>query len=157
MVRRTDQEYMEEALVEARRAELIGEVPVGAIVVSASGEILARGHNRRQIDSDPTAHAELLAIREAARQQGDWRLEGCTVYVTLEPCPMCAGTMVMSRIARCVYGCTDPKGGYLGTLADLSCVSGLNHQFEVSPGILADESAEMLRTFFRNLRSRKRK
>jgi tRNA(adenine34) deaminase len=157
MVRRSDQEYMEEALVEARRAVDIGEVPVGAVVVSPEGEILARGHNRRQIDSDPTGHAELLAIREAARLQGDWRLEGCTVYVTLEPCPMCAGTMIMSRIARCVYGCTDPKGGFLGTLGDLSHVPGINHHFEVTSGILAEESAELLRSFFRELRAKRRR
>ena len=148
---------MEEALVEARRAVDIGEVPVGAVVVSPEGEILARGHNRRQIDSDPTGHAELLAIREAARLQGDWRLEGCTVYVTLEPCPMCAGTMIMSRIARCVYGCTDPKGGFLGTLGDLSHVPGINHHFEVTSGILAEESAELLRSFFRELRAKRRR
>jgi tRNA(adenine34) deaminase len=157
MVRRSDQEYMEEALAEARRAVEIGEVPVGAVVVSPEGKILARGHNRRQIDSDPTGHAELIAIREAARLQGDWRLEGCTVYVTLEPCPMCAGTMIMSRIARCVYGCTDPKGGFLGTLGDLSHVPGINHHFEVTSGILAEESAELLRSFFRDLRAKRRR
>ena len=156
MVRRTDQEYMEEALAEARRAIEIGEVPVGAVVVSEEGEILARAHNRRQIDSDPTGHAELLAIRAAAAAIGDWRLEGCTVYVTLEPCPMCAGTMIMSRIARCVYGCTDPKGGFLGTLADISHVPGLNHHFEVEAGMLAEESSEMLREFFRALRAKRR-
>ena len=150
MVRRSDQEYMEEALAEARRAAELGEVPVGAIVVDADGKILARGHNRRQIDSDPTAHAELLAIREAAALNGDWRLEGCSVFVTLEPCPMCAGTMVMSRIARCVYGCTDPKGGFLGTLADISQFPGLNHRFEVVAGVKAEESSEMLRKFFPN-------
>ena len=147
---------MEEALAEARRAAGMGEVPVGAVVVSAEGEILARGHNRRQIDSDPTGHAELLAIREAAARIGDWRLEGCTVYATLEPCPMCAGTMIMSRIARCVYGCTDPKGGFLGTLADISHVPGLNHHFEVVSGVMAEESSEMLRSFFRELRIRRR-
>jgi len=148
---------MEEALVEARRAVEIGEVPVGAIVVSADGEILARCHNRRQVDSDPTGHAELLAIREAAKRLGDWRLEGCTVYVTLEPCPMCAGTMVMSRIKRCVYGCSDPKAGFLGSLTDLSHGQGLNHQFEVTSEVLAEESAELLRSFFRELRAKRRK
>jgi tRNA(adenine34) deaminase len=146
---------MEEALAEARRAVDLGEVPVGAVVVAANGEILARAHNRRRIDSDPTAHAELMAIRAAAVRIGDWRLEGCTVFVTLEPCPMCAGTMVMSRIERCVYGCTDPKGGFLGTLADLSQFPGLNHRFEVVSGLKAEESSEMLRKFFRDLRSRR--
>ena len=157
MVRRSDQEYMEEALAEARRAVGIGEVPVGAVVVSAEGEILARSHNRRQIDMDPTAHAELIAMREAAKALGDWRLEGCTVYVTLEPCPMCAGTMVLSRIARCVYGCMDPKAGFLGSLSDLSHGYGLNHEFEVTSGVMADECSEILRSFFRDLRAKRRK
>jgi len=148
---------MEEALVEARRAADLGEVPVGAVVVAENGEILARAHNRRQIDSDPTAHAELIAIRKAAARIGDWRLEGCTVFVTLEPCPMCAGTMVMSRIERCVFGCTDPKGGFMGTLADLSQFPGLNHRFEAVGGLNAEESSEMLRLFFRNLRARRQK
>lgn len=135
----------------ARRAASLGEVPVGAVVVH-DGELIARAHNRRLLDSDPSAHAELVAMRRAARLLGDFRLEGCTVYVTLEPCPMCAGAMVLSRIRRCVYGCGDPKGGFLGSLADLSRFPGLNHSFEVLGGVAGEECSEELRSFFRELR-----
>ena len=107
----------------------MGEVPIGAVVVR-DGAVLARAHNRREIDRDPTAHAELLALRQAAGTLGDWRLDGAIVYVTLEPCAMCAGAMVLARIAACVYACPDPKGGFLGTLGDLSQVAGLNHRFD---------------------------
>ncbi len=113
-----DQQYMEAALQLARQAPELGEVPVGAVVVH-EGNIIASAHNRRELDQDPCAHAELLAMRLAAQAIGSWRLEGCTVYVTLEPCAMCAGAMVLARIERCVYGCSDPKGGFLGTLGDL--------------------------------------
>lgn len=152
----TDDAFMAEALAIARSAALLGEVPVGAVVVR-DGVIIATGHNRRELDADPTAHAELLAMRAAARALGDWRLEGCTVYVTLEPCPMCAGAMVLSRIERCVYGCADPKGGYLGTVGDLSQVAELNHRFEVVPGVRGDESAALLKGFFRELRERRKR
>lgn len=135
----------------ARRAAAIGEVPVGAVVVK-DGECIARAHNRRLLDADPSAHAELVAMRRAARLLGDFRLEGCTVYVTLEPCPMCAGAMVLARITRCVFGCRDPKGGFLGSLADLSGFSGLNHSFEVLEGVAGEECSEELRRFFRELR-----
>ena len=138
MVLRRDREWMEQAFAEADAAAEIGEVPVGAVVVK-DDVVIGRGHNRRHIDADPTAHAELIAIRHAAKALGDWRLEGCTVYVTLEPCPMCAGAMVLARVSRCVFGCTDPKAGYLGTLDDLSSVQKLNHQFEVVAGV-GDES-----------------
>ncbi len=133
----------------------MGEVPVGAAVV-LDGEVLAVGHNLREARGDPTAHAELLALRRAARAMGSWRLDGATVYVTLEPCAMCAGAMVLARIARCVYGAPDPKGGFLGTLGDLSNHPGLNHRFEVLGGVEADRSAELLRGFFRALRSGRR-
>lgn len=151
--------FMELALELADRAASLGEVPVGAVVVrevEGVHEVIATAHNRRELDDDPTAHAELLAIREAARVLGDWRLTGCTVYVTLEPCPMCAGAMVLSRIDRCVYGCSDPKGGYLGTLADLSKVPQLNHAFDVVPGVLGPTCSEQLRGFFRALRARRK-
>lgn len=147
------EQYMREALSLADAAAAIGEVPVGAVVVK-DGQVIASAHNLRERDQDPAAHAELLAIRAAARALGTWRLDGCTVVVTLEPCPMCAGLMVLSRVERCVYGCTDPKGGFLGTLADLSQHPRLNHRFEVVPGVLADECAGRLRTFFRALRER---
>lgn len=113
------------------------------------GEVVARAHNSRETDRDPSAHAEFAAMTAAARALGRWRLTGCTVYVTLEPCLMCAGLMVNARIDRCVYGAADPKGGALGTLYDVSHDERLNHEFEVLPGVLADECAEMLRSFFR--------
>lgn len=147
--------YMRMALEEARSAAAIGEVPIGAVVV-CDGEIVARGSNRREIDADPTAHAELIAVREAARALGRWRLEGCTVYVTLEPCPMCAGALHAARVDRCVYGAVDPKAGALGTLYDIASDERLNHRYEVVPGVLAEESAALLREFFATLRGRTR-
>lgn len=146
--------YMREALAEAAKAAAQGEVPVGSVVVH-EGRIIARGHNLRESTQDPTAHAELLAMRRAAEALGSWRLEGCTVYVTLEPCPMCAGAMVLSRVERCVYGCSDPKGGFLGTLDDLSSKPALNHRFEVVSGIEEQACSAVLTAFFRELRSRR--
>ena len=143
--------YMGLALEEARTAADEGEVPIGAVVV-CDGEVVARAHNRRENDADPSAHAEFRAMVEAARALGRWRLTGCTVYVTLEPCLMCAGLMVNARIDRCVFGATDPKGGALGTLYDVSSDPKLNHSFDVSMGVRADEAAELLRTFFRERR-----
>ena len=148
-----DLQFMDQALAMAQQAAALGEVPVAALVV-CDGRILAAAHNRRELDRDPTAHAEMLAIREAARVLGDWRLDGCTVYVTLEPCAMCAGAMVLARVARCVYGCTDPKGGFLGTLGDLSKVAGLNHRYSVVSGVRQEASAALLKAFFRRLRGR---
>ena len=143
-----DEEMMRLALEEARLAAEEGEVPIGAVVV-CDGEVVARAHNRREGDADPSAHAEFRAMVDAARALGRWRLTGCTVYVTLEPCLMCAGLMVNARIDRCVFGASDPKGGALGTLYDVSHDTRLNHEFEVEGGVLADEAAEQLRTFFR--------
>lgn len=148
--------FMQEALAQARLAAEMGEVPVGAVVVRGD-QVIAAGHNRREIDQDPTAHAELLAVREAAAALGSWRLDNCTVYVTLEPCSMCAGAMVLARVERCVYGTTDPKGGFVGTLGDLSDHPGLNHRFAVVSGVLAGESSKLLKDFFKQLRSRRRK
>jgi len=149
----TDETYMALALDEARLAGDLGEVPIGAVVV-CQGEVVARAHNRREIDHDPAGHAELLAIRAAAAGLGRWRLSDCTVYVTLEPCPMCAGLMHQARIARCVYGAPDPKAGALGTLYDLHDDHRLNHRFDVTSGILAEESSVMLKVFFGKLRAR---
>jgi tRNA(adenine34) deaminase len=146
-----DETYMAMALAQAQQAEAIGEVPIGAVVV-CEGAVVATGHNRREIDHDPAGHAELLAIREASKKLERWRLSDCTVYVTLEPCPMCAGLMHQARIARCVYAAPDPKAGALGTLYDLSNDERLNHRFEVTSGVLADESATLLRGFFQRLR-----
>jgi len=146
-----DERFMQLALEEARQAAEEGEVPIGAVVV-CGGEVVARAHNRRETDADPSAHAEFSAMLEASRALGRWRLTGCTVYVTLEPCLMCAGLMVNARIDRCVFGASDPKGGALGTLYDVSADPRLNHAFAVMPGVLADESAELLRSFFRSRR-----
>jgi tRNA(adenine34) deaminase len=146
-----DQYWMKQALAEARRAADLGEVPIGAVVVR-DGEVVGRGHNRREVDGDPLAHAELLALREAARRVGGWRLSGCTMVVTLEPCPMCAGALVASRIDRLVYGAADPKAGYCGSLGNLVQDARLNHRLEVSSGVLAEESAVLLRGFFSSLR-----
>lgn len=146
-----DETYMALALEEARRAAEIGEVPIGAVVV-CDGAVITRACNRREIDHDPAGHAELIAIRAAASALERWRLSDCTVYVTLEPCPMCAGLMHQARIARCVYGAPDPKAGALGTLYDLSSDERLNHRFAVTSGVLGDESALLLREFFKGLR-----
>ena len=146
-----DETFMTLALAEAARAGEIGEVPIGAVVV-CDGAVISAGFNRREIDHDPAGHAEFLAIREASQRLERWRLSDCTVYVTLEPCPMCAGLMHQARIARCVYAAPDPKAGALGTLYDLSSDERLNHRFDVTSGVLADESARLLRGFFRTLR-----
>ncbi len=146
-----DEIYMRLALDQADLAAQEGEVPIGAVVV-CDGQVIAAAHNRRETDRDPSAHAEFSAMLEAARKLDRWRLSGCTVYVTLEPCLMCAGLMVNARVDRCVYGASDPKGGALGTLFDLSHDERLNHEFEVTPGVLQDEAAEQLRAFFRRRR-----
>jgi tRNA(adenine34) deaminase len=142
---------MMEALAEARRAGEIGEVPIGAVVVRGR-EVVGRGYNRREADRDPLAHAEILAIREAASRLQGWRLEGCTMYVTLEPCAMCAGALVNSRVERLVYGAADPKAGYCGTLGNLVQDPRLNHRLEVTAGVLESASAALLRGFFASLR-----
>ena len=144
----TDQEAMEAALTLARQAADAGEVPVGAVAVF-EGRVVGRGRNAREAASDPTAHAELLAVQEAARALGRWRLTGVTLYVTLEPCAMCAGAMVLARIDRLVYGATDPKAGAVGSLQDLSADPRLNHRFPVERGVLGDRCGDLLRDFFR--------
>lgn len=146
-----DEKFMREALAEARAAAAVGEVPIGAVVVRA-GEIVARAHNRRELDQDPSAHAEFAALCVAAQSLGRWRLSDCTVYVTLEPCCMCAGLMVNARVGRCVYGAADAKAGALGSLYDLNADSRLNHRFNVTAGVLADECREVLSSYFSGLR-----
>lgn len=146
-----DEKFMREALAEARAAAAVGEVPIGAVVVRA-GEIVARAHNRRELDRDPSAHAEFAALCAAARSLGRWRLSDCTVYVTLEPCCMCAGLMVNARVGRCVYGASDAKAGALGSLYDLNADSRLNHRFHVTAGVLADECRAVLSNYFAGLR-----
>jgi tRNA(adenine34) deaminase len=148
-----DEAMMRRALLAAREASERGEVPVGA-VVARGGELLAVAANEREDAGDPTAHAELLALRRAAAELGGWRLTGCTLYVTLEPCPMCAGAAHAARISRLVYAAPDPKAGFAGTLYDLPGDSRLNHTFPVTGGLLADESAEILRDFFKKRRKK---
>ena len=142
---------MRAALAEAKRALATGDVPIGAVAVR-QGAIIGRGHNRREADNDPTAHAEIIAIKEAAAALGMWRLEGVTLYCTLEPCAMCAGAMVLARLPRLVYGATDPKAGAAGSVIDIARHHRLNHRVHVDGGLFAEEAAELLRAFFRDLR-----
>ena len=145
---------MLQAIGEAKRAEAIGEVPIGCVVVDdLSGQIIGRGHNRRETDRDPTAHAEMLALREAARVRGHWRLIDCTLYVTLEPCPMCAGALVNARVPRLIYGCDDPKAGAVKTLFQLCQDARLNHRVDVQAGVMAEQCAQLLQDFFRAQRA----
>ena len=141
-------ELMGLAIEQARLAEAAGDVPIGA-VIAKDGEIIAAEHNRRIIDADPTAHAEMLAIRSAAEAVGDWRLDGCTLAVTLEPCCMCAGAIVLARLARLVYGAADPKAGAVDTLFQICTDERLNHRVEVISGVQAGECGQMLTEFFR--------
>jgi len=149
----SDEAWMRVALAEADAATAHGDVPVGAVIVDAVGAELARDHNRREETGDPTAHAELLALRTACLRQKHWRLEGATVYVTLEPCPMCAGALVNARVARVVFGAHDPKAGALASLFTLGSDTRLNHRYTVTPGVLALEGARRLQAFFAKLRA----
>ncbi|HEV3473822.1 MAG TPA: tRNA adenosine(34) deaminase TadA [Actinomycetota bacterium] len=142
-----DERLMELALDEARRCLEWDDVPVGAVMARGE-EVLARAGNQRERLGDPTAHAEVLALREAARKVGTWRLDGCTIYVTKEPCPMCAGALVLARVERLVYGADDPKAGFAGSVEDVVRHPRLNHRLEVTAGVLAEESAQLLREFF---------
>jgi tRNA(adenine34) deaminase len=144
---------MREALAEADQAARHGDVPVGCVVVDSAGVEIGRGRNRREADADPTAHAEIVAVRAACRTRGHWRLDDCTLYVTLEPCAMCAGALVNARIGRLVYGATDPKAGAIASLFELAADPRLNHRFEVTGGVLADESVTRLQAFFAELRA----
>jgi tRNA(adenine34) deaminase len=147
-----DRAAMAMALAEARAAAAAGDVPVGAVVVDAAGTMLAQARNRRVGDSDPTAHAEVLALRAAARRRGSWRLDGCTVYVTLEPCAMCAGAIMHARLARLVFGARDPKTGACGSVVDLFAEPRLNHHATVVAGVRADECGRLLSDFFASRR-----
>lgn len=146
---------MTRAITEARKAEAKDEVPIGCVIVSA-GRIIARGHNLRETSQDPAAHAELIAIRKAARKLGSWRLLNCTLYVTLEPCTMCMGAIILARIPTLVFGCYDPKGGAAGSLYDLSADPRLNHTVALVPQIMESECSSLLSSFFAGLRARKR-
>ena len=146
-----DADYMSAALEEARAAADAGEVPVGAVVV-AGGEIIATGQNRSIRDNDPSAHAEIVALRAAAKVQANYRLTRATLYVTLEPCPMCIGAVTQARVSRLVFGAYDPKAGAVGSAIDLSDSRALNHRFEIQGGVLADDCGAVLRQFFESRR-----
>ncbi|ARJ73507.1 tRNA-specific adenosine deaminase [Bacillus velezensis] len=150
-----DEYYMREAIKEAKKAEAKGEVPIGAVLV-LHDEIVAQAHNLRETEQRSLAHAEMLAIDEACRRLGTWRLEDAVLYVTLEPCPMCAGAVVLSRVDKVVFGAFDPKGGCTGTLMNLLQEERFNHQAEVVSGVLGEECGEMLSAFFRKLRQQKK-
>ncbi len=149
-----DNYFMKQALIEAKKAYKIDEVPIGAVVVY-KGEIIGRGYNKREKNQDPTAHAEMIAIKNAAKRLGDWRLEDCIIYVTVEPCLMCAGAIQKARIKKLVYGTESDKDGAFGTLIDVLQNEELNHQLEVTSGIMAKESQKLLKDFFKKLRNRK--
>ena len=148
----TDEKYMREALRQAGKAEAIDEVPIGCVIVR-DDKIIARGYNRRNTDGNTLAHAEITAIRKACRLTGDWRLEDCTIYITLEPCPMCAGAIGQARIPTAVIGCMNPKAGCAGSVTNLLQMSGFNHRVDIRQGILEEECRETLQSFFRKLRA----
>ena len=150
--RKTDEDFMRMALAEAKLASSFGETPVGAVLV-VDQEVVAAAHNMRETRQDPSAHAELLVVRESAARLGRWRLQDATVYVTLEPCLMCAGALVLARIGRLVYGCKDSKAGVLGSVYDVVRDGRLNHTFRITPNVLEDECRAMLTEFFQKLRA----
>lgn len=150
-----DVHWMQKALNLARKAEASSEVPIGAILVK-DGKIIGRGFNQRESKKDPSAHAEMIAIRQASRRLNAWRLTGTTLYVTLEPCPMCVGAILLARIERVVFGCHDPKGGAAGSLYNLAVDPRFNHQVELSSGVMQAECSEVLSSFFRKLRLQKK-
>ena len=147
-----EEKYMREAIRQAKKAAALKEVPIGCVIVH-DGKIIGRGYNRRTIDGNVLAHAEIIAIRKACRKIGDWRLEDCTMYVTLGPCPMCAGAIVQARIPRVVIGCMNPKAGCAGSVLDLLHEDGFNHQAETEIGLLGEECSAMLKEFFKELRA----
>ena len=150
-----DERFMKEALRQAMKARALEEVPIGCVIVH-DGNIIARGYNRRNTDKNTTSHAEINAIRKASKKLGDWRLEGCTIYITLEPCQMCAGAIVQARIDRAVIGSMNPKAGCAGSVLNILEMPQFNHQVEVTRGVLQDECSQMLSGFFRQLREKKR-
>ena len=152
----TDEKYMKEALKQAKKAYALEETPIGCVIVH-EGKIISRGYNRRNTDKNPLAHAEITAIRKASKKLGDWRLEGCTLYVTLEPCQMCAGAIIQSRMARVVIGCMNPKAGCAGSVLNLLQVDRFNHQADVTRGVLEEKCSELMKSFFRELREKKKK
>ena len=152
--RQADEIYMKEAIKQAKKAYAIQEVPIGCVIVH-EGKIIARGYNRRTTDKNPLEHAEISAIRKASKKLEDWRLEECTLYVTLEPCQMCAGAIVQARISRVVVGCMNPKAGCAGSIFNLLQVPAFNHQAELVTGVRGEECSQMMKQFFKELRQRK--
>ena len=151
-----DDDAMREAIALATAAAAMAEAPIGCVILNAAGEIIGRGHNRRESDSDPTAHAEIIALKQAAQTLGSWRLIGCTLFVTLEPCPMCAGAIVNARVDRLVYGASDPKAGAVRTLYQICDDPRLNHRVEITAGLMAKDCGELLRRFFQSRRTASR-
>lgn len=151
----TDEIYMRQAVTQAKKAGAAGEVPIGCVIVYED-KVIARGYNRRTLDKNVLSHAEITAIRKACKKLGDWRLEDCTMYVTLEPCPMCAGAIVQARMKKVVIGCMNPKAGCAGSVLDLFRQSGFNHQVEKESGVLGEECSQMMKKFFKELRDSKK-
>lgn len=149
--KKTDEKYMRQALRQAKKAYDLEETPIGCVIVR-EGKVIGRGYNRRNTDKDPLAHAEITAIKKASRKTGDWRLEECTLYVTLEPCQMCAGAIVQARIARVVVGCMNPKAGCAGSILNLLDMKEFNHQVQLDTGVLEEECSMLMKTFFKELR-----
>ncbi len=152
----TDERYMKEAIRQAKKASALGEVPIGCTIVYED-KIIARGYNRRMVDKNVLSHAEIIAIRKACKKMEDWRLEDCTMYVTLEPCPMCAGAIVQARIPTVVIGCMNPKAGCAGSVLDMLHEDGFNHQVDTRIGVLEEECSQMMKDFFKALRLKKPK
>ena len=150
-----DEKFMREAIRQAKKAYALDEVPIGCVIVY-EGKIIARGYNRRNTDKNTLAHAELMAIKKASRKLGDWRLEGCTMYITLEPCQMCAGAMVQARVTEAVIGSMNPKAGCAGSVLNILEMEGFNHQVNVRRGVMEEECSRMLSGFFRELREKKK-
>lgn len=152
----TDEKYMKEAIRQAEKAWKIEEVPIGCVIVY-EGKIIGRGYNRRTTDRNPLAHAEMAAIKKASKKMGDWRLEDCTLYVTLEPCQMCSGAIVQARVKRVVIGCMNPKAGCAGSILNLLQVDRFNHQVEITSGVLEEECSQMMKGFFKELREKQKR
>ena len=150
-----DEKYMREALKQAKKAYALGEVPIGCVIVY-EGNIIGRGYNRRTIDKNTLAHAEMMAIKKASKKMDDWRLEKCTMYVTLEPCQMCSGAIVQSRMEKVVIGCMNPKAGCAGSIINLLQMEEFNHQVEIEVGVLGEECSNLMKSFFQELREKKK-
>ena len=153
--KRIDEKYMKEAIRQTKKAYRLDETPIGCVIVH-EGKIIGRGYNRRNTNKSPLAHAEITAIKKASKKLGDWRLEECTLYVTLEPCQMCAGAIIQSRVTRVVVGCMNPKAGCAGSVLNLLDVKAFNHQAELTTGVLEEECSALMTGFFRELRERKK-